>query len=104
MIQQIQAISDPTRFTILQMVKEQELPAGHIARQFPDMTRPAVSQHIHVLKNSGLLNERREGTKRLYSVRSEGFKDIKEFLEDFWNPKLHKLKAVAEKYERENND
>lgn len=100
MIEQIQAISDPTRFAIIQLVKDQELPAGHIAKEFPDMTRPAVSQHIHVLKNSGLLDERREGTKRLYCVRAEGFKDIKEFLEEFWNPRLQKLKAVAEQYER----
>ena len=104
MIEQIQAISDPTRFAILQLVKENELPAGNIANEFPSMTRPAVSQHIHVLKNVGLLNERREGTKRLYSVRPEGFKNIKEFLEEFWTPRLQKLKAVAEEYERKNNN
>jgi DNA-binding transcriptional ArsR family regulator len=97
---QIQAMSDPTRFAILQLVKEQELPAGKIAKDFPDITRPAVSQHLRVLKNSGLLNERREGTKRLYCVRQEGFQQIKEFLEEFWQPRLQKLKAAAEHHER----
>ena len=104
MIEQIQAMSDPTRFAILQMVKDQELPAGQIAKEFPTITRPAVSQHINVLKNSGLLSERREGTKRLYCVRPEGFENIKKLLEEFWNPRLQKLKTVAENYERKNND
>ncbi len=102
MLEKIQAISDPTRFAILQLVKNEELPAGEIATHFKSMTRPAVSQHLRVLKDKGLLSERREGTKRLYSVRSEGIKDIQEFLDQFWNSRLLKLKNVVERKEKEN--
>jgi len=102
MLEKIQAISDPTRFTILQLVKDHELPAGEIAAHFKSMTRPAVSQHLRVLKDKGLLSERREGTKRLYSVRSEGIKDIQKFLDQFWDSRLLKLKNVVERKERKN--
>ena len=97
MLEKIQAISDPTRFAILQLVKTDELPAGEIATHFKSMTRPAVSQHIKVLKDRGLLSERREGTKRLYSIRGEGIKDIQEYLNQFWDTRLQKLKEVIEK-------
>lgn len=83
MLERMQAIGDPTRFTILQLVKESELTAGSIAGHFPAMTRPAVSQHLRVLKESGLLWERREGTKRLYRLRRKGLYDIYKFLENF---------------------
>ena len=102
MIEQIQAISDPTRFAILELVKEKELPAGRIAENFSHLTRPAISQHIRVLKDHDLLLERREGTRRYYSVNADGFSDIRKFLEQFWQPKLRKLKSVAEDYERKN--
>lgn len=102
MLEKIQAIGDPTRFAILQLIKDGELPAGEIAAHFSSMTRPAVSQHLRVLKDKGLLSERREGTKRLYSVRSEGIKDIKECLEQFWEARLLKLKDVVERKEKEN--
>ncbi len=100
MIQQIQAISDPTRFAILSLLKDQELPAGEIAENFENITRPAVSQHIRVLKDQHLLQERREGTRRYYSVNTKGFSDIRAFLEEFWTPKLQKLKTLAEAEER----
>lgn len=102
MLEKIQAISDPTRFAILQLVKDDEMPAGEIATHFKSITRPAVSQHIKVLKEKGLLSERRQGAKRLYSVRSEGIKDIQEFLDQFWDSRLIKLKQVAEYKEKEN--
>ena len=100
MLEQIQAISDPTRFAILSLLKERELPAGEIAKNFENITRPAVSQHIRVLKDQHLLRERREGTKRYYSVNTQGFQDIRKLLEEFWTPKLQKLKALAEEEER----
>ena len=101
MLEKIQAISDPTRFAILQLVREQELPAGTIAQQFPSMTRPAVSQHLRVLKQNNLVAERREGTKRLYRINTSGFDEIRAFLESFWDPRLAKLKALAEKESKE---
>ncbi len=100
MIQQLQAISDPTRFAILQLLKDGELPAGEIAENFHNITRPAISQHIGVLKTHGLLQERREGTKRLYSIQPEGFHAIQKVLEEFWQPRLQKLKSLAEHEER----
>ena len=85
MLNKIQALSDPTRFAILELVRDQELPAGEIARHFESMTRPAVSQHLRVLKDCGLVWERRQGTKRLYRIRPKGFYEIRMFLEDFWD-------------------
>lgn len=84
MIPQIQAISDPTRFAILELLRDKELPAGKIAAHFPSISRPAVSQHIRILKDNNLLWERREGTKRIYRLRRKGFYDIYRFMEDFW--------------------
>jgi len=100
MFETIQAMAEPTRFAILQMVRRREMPAGEIARKFKAITRPAVSQHLRVLKNAGLVVERREGTRRIYSLRPEGFGPLKNLLEDFWDSKLERLKAAAEKYEK----
>ena len=102
MIESIQAMSEPTRFAILQMVRKSEMSAGEIARNFKGITRPAVSQHIGVLKKAGLLYERRAGTRRIYSIHHQGFEKVKALLEDFWDPRLEKLKAAAEKEEKSN--
>ena len=91
----VRAIAEPNRRRILQLVANQELSAGEIASRF-DITRPAVSQHLGVLREAGLVSERRQGTKRLYSVRPEGFADLKAFLESFWGEGLERLKAAAE--------
>ena len=100
MFETIQALADATRFEILQMVRHSEMSAGEIAGHFKGITRPAVSQHLGILKKSGLLTQRREGTRRLYSIRPEGFAELRAFLEDFWDPRLMKLKAAAEKSEK----
>jgi DNA-binding transcriptional ArsR family regulator len=60
------------------------------------VTRPAVSQHLTVLKHAGLLAERREGTKRLYRARPEGLADVREFIEAFWDGRLERLRLAAE--------
>jgi DNA-binding transcriptional ArsR family regulator len=95
----LRAIAAPRRRHILTLVGDGELSAGEIASHF-DVTRPAVSQHLNVLKEAGLMNERRNGTRRLYSVRREGLAELKEFLERFWEPRLETLKREAEKEER----
>jgi DNA-binding transcriptional ArsR family regulator len=82
------------------MVRRREMPAGEIAGKFKGITRPAVSQHLRVLKDAGLVTERREGTRRLYSLRPEGFAPLRALLEDFWDSKLERLKAAAEKQEK----
>jgi DNA-binding transcriptional ArsR family regulator len=91
----IRAIAEPNRRRILRLVADGELSAGEIASSF-EITRPAVSQHLTVLREAGLVSERREGTRRLYSLRPEGFADLKSFLEAFWGEGLERLKEAAE--------
>jgi DNA-binding transcriptional ArsR family regulator len=95
----IQAIGDSRRREILELVRDHELAAGDIAARF-DVTRPAISQHLTVLKNAGLLDERREGTRRLYRARPEGLAELRTFLEGFWDGRLERLKAEAEKEQK----
>jgi DNA-binding transcriptional ArsR family regulator len=95
----LKAIAEPHRRQILSLVREGELSAGEIAAHF-DVTRPAVSQHLTVLKEAGLVDERRNGTRRLYRVRPAGLAPIREFLEQFWDERLEALKREAELEER----
>ena len=95
----LKAIAAPRRRQILTLVRDGELTAGAIASHF-DVTRPAISQHLNVLKEAGLVSERRNGTRRLYRARPEGLLDLKEFLEEFWDVRLDALKREAEKEER----
>jgi len=95
----LKAIVAPRRRQILSLVRERELSAGEIAANF-DVTRPAVSQHLNVLKEAGLVSERRNGTRRLYRARPEGLAELKAFLEEFWEDRLEALKREAEREER----
>lgn len=95
----LQALSNETRFMIVNIVREREMTAGAIARRF-DLTRPAVSQHIGILRDAGLLDERRAGAKRLYVVRGEGFDELLAYVDGFWRPRLRRLKEAAEAAER----
>jgi DNA-binding transcriptional ArsR family regulator len=95
----IQGISEPRRRAILRLVQERELAAGEIAARF-EVTRPAISQHLTVLKNAGLVSERREGTRRLYRARPEGLAELRSFLDGFWEDGLERLKVAAEQEER----
>lgn len=95
----LRAVAEPNRREILRLVHDSERAAGEIAARF-ELSRPAVSQHLTVLKDAGLLNERRVGTRRLYSVRAEGFGEVRAFLEQFWDDRLDRLKRDAERRER----
>ena len=95
----IQALSNETRFKIVDLVREREMAAGTIARRFK-LTRPAVSQHIAILREAGLLDERRVGAQRYYMVRSEAFGELVSYIEGFWRSRLRRLKQVAEAVER----
>jgi DNA-binding transcriptional ArsR family regulator len=95
----LKAIAAPRRRQILRLVRDDELGAGEIASNF-DVTRPAVSQHLNVLKEAGLVSERRNGTRRLYRARPEGLAELRDFLEEFWDVRLEALKREAEKEER----
>ena len=91
----IRAIAEPHRRRILELVANRELSAGEIASSF-EISRPAVSQHLTVLRGAGLVSERRDGTRRLYSIRPEGFADLRSFLDAFWAEGLERLKEAAE--------
>ena len=96
----LKAIAEPNRREILRLVANQELTAGQIAANF-QISRPAVSQHLTILKSANLISERRQGTQRLYRARPEAIADIKEFFEGFWTGGLERLKRAAELEERQ---
>jgi len=91
----LRAIAEPRRRKILQLVAHDELSAGEIAAAF-DITRTAISQHLTVLKNAGLLSERRDGTRRLYRARAQGLAGLREFLDDMWSGALDAARRIAE--------
>lgn len=92
------AIAEPRRREILALVREREMSAGDIARQF-EVTRPAISQHLAVLREAGLLTERRAGTRRLYRARPNGATELRAWLEEFWDDGLARLQLAAEQEE-----
>src|ERR1700758_4704790 len=94
----LKAIAEPRRRQILELVRDGELSAGEIAAHF-DVTRPAISQHLGVLKEAGLVSERRNGTRRLYVARPEGLRDLQAFLDGFWDQRLEALRREAERKE-----
>ena len=91
----LRALADPHRRQILRLVQHTELPAGQIASQFT-LTQQAVSLHLGVLKRAGLLHERREGTRRLYSLQSESLQPLRTLLDEFWPDALARLKQTVE--------
>ena len=91
----LRAIVEPRRRAILRLIQSMELPAGEIASRF-DVTRPAVSQHLRVLLDAGLVSVRREGTRLLYRTRPEGLAELRQYLEEFWDDSLRMLKQAAE--------
>ena len=91
----MQALAQPRRREILELVRAREMSAGDIATHF-DLTRPAISQHLKVLRDSRLVTERRDGTRRFYRARPEGLSDLRKFLELFWDYRLGMLKDAAE--------
>ena len=78
-------------------------PAGKIAEAFPDVSRPAISQHLRVLREAGLVSERRQGTSRLYRLDPSGMDDLKLWFSEFWDDRLELLKQEAEIEERNSN-
>jgi len=98
-LNKIRALSNETRFEIVKLVRDREMDAGTVAKRFK-MSRPAVSQHLGVLREAGLLDERRVGSKRLYVVRAEAFDELLEFIDGYWGTRLQRLKKTAEAIER----
>ena len=91
----LRALAEPRRRAILRLVARTELPAGDIAAAF-DVTRPAISQHLTVLRTAGLVAERRDGTRRLYRARPEGLAGLREFLDDMWASSLDVARRIVE--------
>ncbi|PJJ72140.1 regulatory ArsR family protein [Diaminobutyricimonas aerilata] len=91
----LRALSEQRRRSILRLVRERELPAGRIAEEF-DVTRSAVSQHLAVLKEAGLVTERRDGTRRLYRARPEAMVRVQAALDAIWSDALDRGRALVE--------
>lgn len=92
----LKALAEPRRRAILRLVWSQELPATDIADQFRDVSRPAISQHLSVLREASLVTERRDGTRRLYRANVQTMSELVAFLDDYWTSGLERLRDVAE--------
>jgi DNA-binding transcriptional ArsR family regulator len=95
------ALGDPTRRAIFECLAEQPRAVGELAREFP-VSRPAVSQHLKVLKNAGLVLDRQAGRQRIYQVDRDGLAALRAELEGFWSKTLAAYKAVVEQPRKEN--
>jgi DNA-binding transcriptional ArsR family regulator len=97
------ALGDPTRRRIFEMVGERESSVGELAAQLP-VSRPAVSQHLKVLKEAGLVADRAEGSRRIYAVDLDGVSALRAYLDTFWNRSLAAFKAAAEQPPQQKED
>ena len=95
----VRAIAEPRRRAILRLVLAEEMTAGAIASEF-DVTREAISQHLRVLRQAGLVAERKDGTRRYYRALPEALAEVRPFLEEMWDDSLALLKAAAERQGR----
>ena len=97
----LKALAEPRRREILRLVWSEERSATDIAAHFTDVTRPAVSQHLGVLRGARLVTERRDGTRRLYRADRAEMARLRRFLDDYWTGGLERLRDVAEAAERD---
>jgi DNA-binding transcriptional ArsR family regulator len=93
------ALADPTRRVVFERLRGGPLAVGEIAEGLP-VSRPAVSQHLRVLKEAGLVTERRNGTRRLYRVEPAGIAAVRDYFDTFWTDALAAFKAAAEAEQR----
>ena len=94
------ALGDPTRRAIFEQLRRGPRAVGEIASELP-VSRPAVSQHLRVLKDVGLVTERREGTRRLYRLDPDGLGELRDSFDGFWTEALAGFKAAAERERRD---
>jgi len=92
----LDALGDPTRRRILELLRDGERAVGDIASDLP-VSRPAVSQHLRVLKGAGLVTDRSHGTRHLYSIDDAGLAALHAYLETFWDQALSSFRDVAER-------
>jgi DNA-binding transcriptional ArsR family regulator len=95
----LDALGDPTRREILERLRAGPRPVGELARELP-VSRPAVSQHLKVLKDAGLVVDTPAGARRLYSIDPAGLEELHAYLDEFWNLPLARFKDAAERGER----
>jgi DNA-binding transcriptional ArsR family regulator len=92
------ALGDPTRRAIFERLAEQPSAVGELANTLP-VSRPAVSQHLKVLKDAGLVTDRRDGNRRIYQLDPTGLAELRDYLDRFWGTGLARFKAAAERKE-----
>jgi DNA-binding transcriptional ArsR family regulator len=92
----LDALGNPVRRAILQQLRAGPRSVGDIAARLP-VSRPAVSRHLRVLEDAGLVQAREEGTRNLYSIRMHGFARVREFVDDFWDTALARLEELAKR-------
>ncbi len=91
-------LADPTRRTVFERLRAGPRAVNALAAGLP-VSRPAVSQHLKALKDAGLVEERSEGVRRIYSLRREGLKELRDWLDSFWDEALEAFKDEVEKTE-----
>ena len=93
-------LADPTRRKVFERLRAGAYPVNVLAAGLP-VSRPAVSQHLRVLKEAGLVEERSEGVRRIYSLRREGLAELRDWLDTFWDDALEAFRIEAEKSHRQ---
>jgi DNA-binding transcriptional ArsR family regulator len=96
----LSALADPTRRAIFERLADGPLAVGELARELP-VSRPAVSQHLRVLKQAGLVTDRQAGARRLYQLDADGIARVRGYFDQFWNQALGAFKAAAEQPEED---
>lgn len=99
----LSALADPTRRRVFERLKSGPQPVGRIARGLP-VSRPAVSQHLKVLKDAGLVADEAEGTRRVYYIDPEGLGELRKWLDQFWDQALASFQAEVEREARRERD
>jgi DNA-binding transcriptional ArsR family regulator len=99
----LSALGDPTRRAIFERLAAGPSPVGELARELP-VSRPAVSQHLKVLKEAGLVSDRQVGNRRLYQLDPSGIAALRAYFDQFWNQALAAFKSAAEQPDRRSDD
>jgi DNA-binding transcriptional ArsR family regulator len=94
------ALGDPTRREVFELVAARPRAVGELAAELP-VSRPAVSQHLRVLKEAGLVTDEAVGARRVYQLHPEGVAELRDYLDGFWNRSLRAFKAAAEADDKE---
>lgn len=97
-VEALAALGDPTRRAIFERLADRPLAVGELAADLP-VSRPAVSQHLRVLKDAGLVLDRPAGNRRIYRLDPDGLAELRAYLDTFWNRSLAAYKAAVERKE-----